>query len=55
MSETFMPAAQPNEDARAENKREAGQQEFVLRINQSTAIVALAAFAIGVLVGFVLD
>jgi len=54
MSETYAQGAQPTEGVRMEH-REDGRDELVVRLNWNTCIVAAAAFAIGVLVGFVLD
>lgn len=40
---------------RVERDRREGRDEIVLRFDWSTLVVAAAAFALGVVVGFVLD
>ncbi|WP_171946514.1 hypothetical protein [Hyphomicrobium sp. CS1GBMeth3] len=54
MNDTYAPHAQPINSTR-EEPRAARRDEYVLRFDRSTPLVAAAAFAVGVLVGFVLD
>lgn len=52
---TDTPSPPPAERANAEPQRTQGRDELVVRLDWSTLIVAAAAFALGVLVGVVLD
>lgn len=54
MNDTYADSAQPAETVR-EAPRADKHDAFVPRVDRNTSIVAAAAFAVGVLVGFVLD
>jgi hypothetical protein len=57
MSETYVqdPQAQPAQDNARVERPESNRDEIVFRVNRSTGVVAAAAFAVGVVVGFILD
>lgn len=54
MDDTYAQDAQPTERLRVE-RRNNGRDELVVRLDWSTGVIAAAAFAVGVLVGVVLD
>lgn len=55
MNPTDTATPQPTEHVRIEQQRRDGRDELVVRLDWGTLVVAAASFALGVLVGVVLD